>query len=872
MFAADDGVNGRELWSSDGTAPGTTFFDLVSGPDSSAPQNLRTHGGTVFFSAHEMATGRELWKSNATLAGTQRVADIHPGAGNSDPGPVSMGEGGLLYLSANDGTTGAELWRTDGTAAGTMLVADVLGGAQGSSPSEFHSFLGATYFTALRPTGHPQFPPGTLRRSLYRTDGSAGGTTLAGAIDSDFHPFVSEVTHLASWASNLYFITSPFPGSFQLQRWNGDPGTSPLSPAVVDAYPVFNTTLQPFVLTAHGLVTVNASSLVKFPYVDPIPAPELLNPGPGAIDVDSPTEMIWAYASRLFFRSASSTMGEELGQADVSVPGASLSGDLNTTPSWDNTPSAEIQRIAAFRSRALITTAGHLRNSELWISDGTPSGTVLLDSSPAGNPLTQPVSLGSVAVMFRRNISTGVQQLVTTDGSSTTDGPLFQTTQYEPYTARLGSRCYFNGQTADEGEEIWRTDGTITARMTNLAPGNGFSRVLDLKVAGPWLYFTTSLIAGDALMRMDDGGTVEAISLPFIGAPRIVGTAGTRLIIERFGDLYSIGAGPGDLVHLNPGSPLSTNSFVPAIQRNGILHFVGNDFGTYGQEPWKTDGTAAGTSLLKDLVAGNNGSQPALLAPGASRHYFSATDGTDVGLWRSDGSEIGTTLVTQAFAPSEITTDGDTAWIAGFDPMRGNELWHSHGSALDTVAYDIESGPGSSFPSLLTVVRTWRGPTLFFAAVTPGHDLEPWVMPPLQPSAYALWQAANGNLGAPDADTDGDGLSNEIEWALGLPAGEGTGAPIEIGLGGALPTATFKALSPIPAGVTYTIEKSTDLLTWLPVWQLTSSGASVIAPHGPGGVTLTGPLPSPKPGYQCWTATLPGGVTAFVRISLGVEY
>jgi ELWxxDGT repeat protein len=60
---ADDVVNGRELWKSDGTAAGTVLVgDIWSGSPSSFPAWLYYVNGTLFFSADDGVNGRELWK------------------------------------------------------------------------------------------------------------------------------------------------------------------------------------------------------------------------------------------------------------------------------------------------------------------------------------------------------------------------------------------------------------------------------------------------------------------------------------------------------------------------------------------------------------------------------------------------------------------------------------------------------------------------------------------------------------------------------------------------------------------------------------------------------------------------------------------
>src|SRR5262249_56515306 len=121
------------------------------------PQNHTVVNGTLFFTANDGVNGTELWKSDGTAAGTVLVKDIRPG--NSPYGfPLSSSPRNLtavgdeLFFSANDGISGLELWKSDGTATGTVLVKDIRPGsssygyAYGSNPQHLTAVDGQVCF------------------------------------------------------------------------------------------------------------------------------------------------------------------------------------------------------------------------------------------------------------------------------------------------------------------------------------------------------------------------------------------------------------------------------------------------------------------------------------------------------------------------------------------------------------------------------------------------------------------------------------------------------------------------------------------------------------------------------------------------------
>ena len=87
---------------------------------------------------------------------------------------------------------------------------------------------------------------------------------------------------------------------------------------------------------------------------------------------------------------------------------------------------------------------------------------------------------------------------------------------------------------------------------------------------------------------------------------------------------------------------------------NGTLFFRADD-GTNGDELWQSDGTAAGTTLVKDIVREAAVRIRSSLTNVNGTLFFSADDGTNgYELWQSDGTAAGTTLVKDILAEAAV--------------------------------------------------------------------------------------------------------------------------------------------------------------------------------------------------------------------------
>jgi ELWxxDGT repeat protein len=204
-LGASDGVDGFELWKSDGTVLGTDQVkDIQPMAGSSHPLSLVDFNGTLFFTADDGEKGKELWKSDGTVPGTERVADINPdGADAFDPSLDTEMEvvGSTLFFPADDGTHGVELWKTDGTEAGTMLVKDI-NGTGDSNPMKLTRVGGTLFFVA---------DDGINGRELWESNGTSDGTTmvadLAPGLLSAFFPLATD-NHVVAFDGSLFFAAT----------------------------------------------------------------------------------------------------------------------------------------------------------------------------------------------------------------------------------------------------------------------------------------------------------------------------------------------------------------------------------------------------------------------------------------------------------------------------------------------------------------------------------------------------------------------------------------------------------------------------------------------------------------------------------------
>jgi ELWxxDGT repeat protein len=186
----------------------------------------------------------------------------------------------------------------------------------------------------------------------------------------------------------------------------------------------------------------------------------------------------------------------------------------------------------------------------------------------------------------------------------------------DPPLVQYAGRMYFAANDGTHNDELWVTDGTKTGTrlVSDMRPGPRASRPVPLGLSGHGLL----LAAEDANHGYELWTTNGTAS----------GTTFVRDIRPGVASSYP-GRGGGIVVQL--GSQLL---------------FAADDR-THGEELWRSNGTASGTSLLKDIWPGDDSSGLFYLTRVRTKAFFTADDGTHGSeLWVTDGTSSGTTLVT----------------------------------------------------------------------------------------------------------------------------------------------------------------------------------------------------------------------------------
>jgi ELWxxDGT repeat protein len=753
-FQATAGAGGSQLFASDGTAAGTGLVKVLNPAGNASPFDFTAFGGSLFFAANDGTNGTQLWKTDGTPAGTAEVTVIPGGPNVRD----LTNSGGSLFFAANSG-----LWKSDGTTAGTSLVSPV------GSPSYLTPLGGKVVFSATTPGHGPQ---------LWVSDGTAAGTTAITDINPGPFGFEPAPTRgesesrFATLGAKLFFSAGD--GSAHgRQLWVSD-GTAAGTAMVTDINPVgFGTNfIRDGSSVVHyegsnpnGVTAVNGRLFFQ---ADDGPDGAQLWTSLGAA---STTRMLTqivngTQASRpiegfipgngfTFFQADDGIHGSEVWRTDGTTAGTYMIKDIFPGP-FGSAP----HYLTAFDGKLLFMAIDPGHGQELWISDGTAAGTVMLKDIRAGvyNSYARDFTELNGVMYFQANDGKNGVELWRTDGTPAgtsllkdidprTFGPnKFPAGSYPSSFTVFKGKIYFQARDA-QGSQLWVTDGTTdgTQRVTDVNPGSGIYPN-DLKVFNGHLFFAANDGAGGSGLWESDGTT-----------------AGTFLLADT-----------------NPGI---SYDFPEALTVVGNRLFFTADDGVNGRQLWATDGTASGTGIVKVVNpqgdAFHNQSAFTLMANVGGVLLFTADDGVHgTELWRSDGTTAGTTPVkdinpgpgdgiTFTYFLDFTVADGKLFFAAN-DGTHGSRLWMSDGTNKGTVAVSNLLFPDSNPTQAIANVNG----SLFFQADDGIHGEELWMIPAEQLEGHDHHDGRDDHDGRMHSDGDDDRGHGDAALAAVSPSGQ----------------------------------------------------------------------------------------------------
>jgi ELWxxDGT repeat protein len=641
------------LWSSDGTAPGTvpllssTGTEVIFRGDS-----FSVSGSSAYFlGASNSTDAPALWQTDGTPAGTFGGAPFPP-IGYTPVRKLVTG-GGQVYAVARNSSLQYSLFRADTSGTPATQVAQLWNGSLTHTP-DLIATTDSIYFTgnsAAQPTltyvWRIPFSTGQILPTNVPVISPQGGYYTA------FLGTVGASALLVQYTTTYIY-----------QLWSVSPdGATRLSNTLGSQYPVFSDAVVNGSFfsswqwelcrsdgtssgTVHAYLSSSPAQLTRvgnecwfsnagadgfngqwFAWDVSSAAPRQLVTLPGTSSNGLPSGFpVAAVGNHLFFNFApDNPTGIELWVTDGTPSGtlqledlghSTLDSTLGWFISWSN---------LAFFTNSPFTT--------LWVTDGTADGThVVLTSTGSTVTVNRLASTPNCLL-----IDTG-SQLVRSDGTSagtfaigphpTSGYPFSYPERHPPFAVTPSGIAYFGANDTTDFYQLWRTDGTVagTYKVTTRAAGFTFDSLAEFCPLGQ----------SSAVFRASTSSTNDLWTTD--GTP-----AGTHRI------------------------PLAASTFMERpIKFGNLCIFAGNGLR-------RTDGTLAGTFQLTP-----NNTNGAYVGAAAGSHFFVVD--LDASVARATDGTFAGTFVIPGVAPTAV---GHVGSLGLFNSAAG--VFASNGSIAPAV-------------------------------------------------------------------------------------------------------------------------------------------------------------------------------------------
>jgi ELWxxDGT repeat protein len=621
--------------------------------------NLVAASNRLFFTSQ----GKELWNSDGTASGTTRFKTF------STISDLTWIGSTLYFVGGTD--VGRELWKSNGAGAATTRIKDIRPGQAGSDPAHLTDVNGLLFFVA---------DDGQHGAELWKSDGTATGTVLV----KDIFPGTtgSGPSQLTNVNGILYFSAEdPEHGP---ELWKSD-GTAAGTTIVKDINP--------------GLEGSSPESLVQMGgrlYFTAFHGPtgrELWKSN----GVSSGTVLI-----KNFIGGSASpritelvTMGNAIYFIVNDALWKSTGTNLGTTLVKELSPETTVVYEVVYYLTPLNGILYFMANSDLWLSDGTPVGTRTVTSMGQGEDPHFTAYNGSI---YFFNYSFNDEEYMPyyyldkmnpdgTNLSSIWNTQFFypydqSTTDFIPELVHANNALFFFGMpNKNQGHKLMKSDGTPEGTMV----------VKDTYVPTRSAY-PDNLVNSNGIVYFKSQGDIAVDQFVY----RTDGTNAGTFPIKR---VYAY-----DLAVVNDD-----------------VFFTGHADHGYWQL-WKTNGTATGTILMKQVKFSewSNPENSLTGIDGALLFYNAAGE-----LWKSNGTAGSTVLIKSFTEIRQIVSIGNEAFVLVRNGSGDDEIWKSNGTSAGTVKIEtLQPATGFQTSYYFFPNSTLNGILYFFGTdINKGHEV-----------------------------------------------------------------------------------------------------------------------------------------------------
>jgi ELWxxDGT repeat protein len=663
---------GGELYKTDGTTTGTMrLTDIAPGPGSSMRMLGVDLDGTFIFptTPEFFDTGTRLWKTDGSPNGLQLITALESANGNPmELKWLARHNGKALFFAADQTNSKMYLGETDGTEAGTVLITEVQLPPGYAYPGYGDIFLQTVDDYVFFKVAAQNTSTFAISEQLWRTDGTEAGTiTLATDLET-FSPFTT-AGGFVYYFSNKNFL------------WKTDG-------------------------TLAGTSFVKEFNGWNFPRVYP-------------------------------FKNNVVVSGYETWISDGTPGGTQKVSDQSIHMGYtvfNDKFYAIRQDVGDYRNRMLFVTDGTPGGTSDVAFLGQSEGIFVMDTIPVVNnklivPFYTPQQ--KLALGTSDGVSSTISLLADID-PATSGGAFFSGIVYD-------GKAYFIATDAVNGQEPWVSDGTPQGTHMIREPAAKSTDGADLAYRPVDLNGTKfGLAKGDVgpdLFRLDEN-PLGATKYLDGWQHDVIGVNDNKLFLTDAGKVLMTDGQTSEVVlkdynSLNDARLYPTGGGVTRLGSNYIMELLiqGSASEQTGRELWVTDGTPAGSKVLMDINAGTADGTPGtdpLAKLSESLAVFSGNDGTTgFELCKTDGTTAGTVLLkellpgTNSSTPKNFFVDNGIALFSA-DDGSGAELWRTDGTVNGTYRIKDIHPTGSSSPGLFTKLGNY---IYFFAAGDVGWSL-----------------------------------------------------------------------------------------------------------------------------------------------------